>query len=336
MKKYLLWIVVMAIFMGLTPVFGETGTADKNVDRSPLKVTFIGGSSSGIWYMVLNGVTICINKSFPGSVVTVVPGSGLANITRINSHQADGSLVNSTISAWALEGHEPFKEKLTNIASVASLYPSQFQMVVDKKLGVKSLDEIISKKMKIRLSVDTPGSNATLTFNRILHEYGVTVDDFEKWGGKIINKNMDDSAAMFADGSIDGFCLLTLYPAAPIQEAAVNREIVMLPIKESIMDTLVEKYGYSRSTIPSNAYKFSTKDIPTLASYTVVLVPKDGDDEIAYKIARSIHENLGYLRTIHSALKDLTPEELAQNLGVPLHPGAKKYYQEAGILKKDK
>lgn len=328
--------LIFIFIFSLPLVYSEKGTPIQTMDREPLKITFIGGSPSGVWYMILNGVTVSINKSYPDSIVTVVPGASLANVARIDSRQGDCSLAHSAICAWALAGREPFKERLNNIAAVASLYPSHFQMVVDKKLGIQSIDEIVQKKLKIRLSVDQPGSAAALTFGRILNEYGVSYEDFERWGGKIFYKNMDDSANMLSDGLIDGYCMVTLYPASSFQEASLNKPLVMLPIKQSVITMLSEKFGYTKATIPAHTYKFNPKDIPTIASYTIIIVAKDSPDEISYKIARSIYENLDYLRSVHGALKDLTPEKLTQNLGIPLHPGAMKFYQEAGILKKDK
>jgi TRAP transporter TAXI family solute receptor len=307
--------------------------AAKYSDNQPLKITFAGGAPNGVWYIVTNGVTECVNRSYPGSVVTVVPGSSIANLIRINEGQTDLSLATSTISVTAAGGNEPFKEKLSNVATVASLYPAHFQLVVDKKLGITSMDELIDRKVKIRLSVDQAGSNTEVAFKQMLSEYGVTYEDIKSWGGEIISRDKVNSSNMLSDGLIDGFTNITLYPAPPIQEAAVNKELVLLSINPDVIDRLCQKYGYSKGVIPANTYNFNDRDVASFANNAVVIVPKNAPDEVAYKVARAISENLDYLRTAHVAMQDLTPEKLTRDTGVPLHQGALKYYQESGAIK---
>ena len=311
----------------------EAKSDTKSASAQPLQVTFAGSSPGGVWYMVMGGVTETINRSYPGSSVTVIPGDGVSNITRVADGQAQIGLTHSAIAAAAVAGNDPFKTKIDNIASVASLYPSQLQFVVTKKSGITSIEDIKNKKMKIRVSVDSPGSTGELAFKRMINEYGFTYDDLKSWGGQVIFKNMGDSSDMMSDGLLDGMSTMTLYPASPIEEVSVNVDLVLLPIKKEVCEGLAKKFGYGTDNIPKNTYKFQTLDASTISSYTIIVVPKNAPDELAYAIAKSIKENLDYLKSVHVAMKPLTPEQLIQNLGAPLHPGAQKYYKEVGILK---
>lgn len=302
-------------------------------DAQPLKLTFAGGQASGTWYLLTNGITECINKTYPGSIITVVPGSGVSNITRVNNKQADLSTSHSVVVVDALNGREPFEEKLGNVAALASFYTSSYQIVVDKKLGVNSFVDIISNKIKIKLSVDQLNSTAEVSFKRLLNEYGVTYDDFKEWGGEIVFRQKAESSDMLGDGYINGFGTLNPYPSPTIQEAEVNRDLVLLSIDPDIIERLSQKYGYGKGVIPANTYKNSNKDVTTFTSKAVIIIPRDAPDDVAYKVARSLHLNLDYLRSVHVAMKDLNPEYLAGSFGVPLHRGAEKYYREAGIIK---
>lgn len=311
----------------------DTKSDTKPASAQPLRVTFAGSSPGGVWYMVMGGVTETINRSYPGSSVTVIPGDGVSNVTRVADGQAQIGLTHSAIAAAAIAGNDPFKNKIDNIASVASLYPSQLQFVVTKKSGITSIEDIKNKKMKIRVSVDSPGSTGELAFKRMINEYGFTYDDIKSWGGQVIFKNMGDSSDMLSDGLLDGMSTMTLYPASPLEEASVHNDLVLLPIKKEVTEALAKKFGYGTDNIPKNTYKFQTLDASTISSYTIIAVPKNASDELAYSIAKSIKENLDYLKSVHVAMKTLAPEQLVQNLGTPLHPGAQKYYKEAGILK---
>lgn len=302
-------------------------------DTDPIKATIAGGEPSGAWYMLLNGVTECVNKSYPGSTVTAVPGNALSNVTRINSRQVDLALCHSVVAADAIQGNEPFEEKLSNVASVASFYPAYYQLVVDKKFGVTSLDEIIARKMKVHLSVDQVGSIAELSFKRLLNEYGVTYEDIKNWGGEIVFRNKADSSNMLADGYIDGYSTLALFPATHIQEASLSKDLVLLSINPTVIESLRQKYGYGKGVIPANTYKFNIKDFDTFTTLNILIIPKDAPDDIAYKAARSIHQNIDYLKSVHSAVKGMTTEDLARDSSVPLHKGAEKYYKETGLIK---
>ncbi|MEA4892350.1 MAG: TAXI family TRAP transporter solute-binding subunit [Peptococcaceae bacterium] len=299
----------------------------------PLKVTFAGSSPGGVWYMVMGGVTESINKSYPGSSVTVIPGDGVSNIVRVAGNQAEIGLSHSAIAASAISGDDPFDKTIDNIATAASLYPSQLQFVVTAKSGVQSIQQIMDEKMKIRISVDGPGSTGELAFRRMINEYGFTYDDIISWGGQVVYKNMGDSSDMLSDGLLDGMSTMTLYPASPITEAAINNDMVMLPVDPKICEALAQKYGYGTDGVPEGTYDFQTGEISTISSYTVICVPKNAPDETVYAIAKSIHENLDYLKSVHVAMNTLTPEKLVENLGAPLHPGAEKYYKEVGVLK---
>jgi hypothetical protein len=301
--------------------------------RQPIKATFAGSSPGGVWYMVMSGVSETISKSFPGSSITVIPGEGVSNVTRVAQNQAEIGLTHSAIAASALTGVDPFKQKFDNIATIAALYPSVLQFVVAKKTGVTSFDQFFTKKLKLKISVDSPGSTGELAFKRTIAEYGITYDMIKGWGGDVLFKNMGDSSDMVSDGRLDGFSTMTLSPASPFQEAALNKELVMLPIPPAIVDKLVQKHGYGKGSVAANAYKFNPTEITTIASYTVIIVPKNAPDALAYNIALSMKENFDYLKSVHVAMKDLKIEQLAQNLGAPLHKGAEKYYREIGALK---
>ena len=310
-----------------SPVYGAPA------GRQPLKATFAGSSPGGVWYMVMSGVTEAISKSFPGSSITVIPGEGVSNLTRVARNQAQIGLTHSAVAAAAIMGKDPFKERFENVATIASLYPSLLQFVVTKKSGVRSIDEIVAKKPRIRISVDSPGSTGELAFKRMIAEYGLTYEAIRKWGGEVLFKNMGDSSDMVSDGRLDGFSTMTLSPASPLQEASLNNELVLLPIKQTVIDQLVQKYGYGRGVIAPKTYKFSAAEVPSITSYTVVIVSRDAPEALGYSVALSIRENLDYLKSVHVAMKDLTAAKLIQNLGAPLHRGAERYYREIGLLK---
>jgi len=325
----LLFMVVVSAACAASDAGGSPQEAGSD---GPVKATLAGGSPTGMLFMVCTGVSECVNKSYPGSAVTIVPGSVAANVIRINDNEVDAGMAHSAMLFAAANGKAPYNEVLDNTAAVASLYSSTYQIVLNSRLGIDSFGEMIKNKEKVRLSIDQPGSSASVAFERLLGEYGATIEDFESWGGEIVQKSQEDSAAMLSDGFIDGYAMQTLCPARAIQESAAGQELTLLSFEPGIIGNMVDKYGYEWIIIPKEAYDFMDQDVESFSTNTVLTVPADAPDDLAYKLARSLVENIDYMREIHAGLKGLTPEGMASETGVPLHPGAEKYYREIGIL----
>ncbi len=333
-RKRLLLILMAGLLILITGCSEPSADAENDMAASdaPVTITLGGASTSGMMFIICSGISECVNKSYPGSSVTIVPGSSAANVIRINAGELDVATTHAVVLHSAANGTAPYDEKMDNAAAIASFYSSTYQIVIDKSLGISSFGEIIEKKVKIRISVDQQGSAASLAFDKLLEAYGVTREEFEAWGGSILLKTQSESASMLADGAIDAYGLQTLWPATAIQENAVAKDIALLPIEAAIVRDLTENYGYAPITIPTGTYDFLDEDYATFSTSTVLIVPADSSEDTAYKLTRSLVENIEYMNQVHAGLNGLTAERMMQDTGVPLHPGALKYYKEKGVL----
>lgn len=327
-----------ALVLTLALVFFLGGCGNNDIDSSSeieediLNITMLGGSPTGVWYMVTTGISECVNKTYPGSIVQITPGGAAANLPRIGNNEMETGMTHNILALAAKNGKDPFNEKFENITSVASFYSSAFQFVVDENLGITTFDEIINNKMKIKISIDKPGSSAQVLFLRMIEEYGITLEEMESWGCEIYFKSFADSSGMFSDGLIDGFGINTLAPAPPIVESAVGKDMVLLDMNMQKMEILSQKYGYSIYRIPADTYDFLDREVPTIAATSILIASKDVSEDKIYKLTKSIVENIEYMQDVHSALAVLTSKSLTENLGVDMHPGAYRYYKEIGIV----
>ncbi|MBN2285897.1 MAG: TAXI family TRAP transporter solute-binding subunit [Tissierellales bacterium] len=301
-------------------------------DESPINISVLGGSPSGVFFMIVNGISECINKTYPGSIVQIMPGGVVTNPIQVNAGTVDTGMSHNIFTFAATNGMSPYEAPLSELRTIASFYDSCLQMVLTEDMGVKSFDEIIENKVKIRLSIDKPDSSGAAAFNRMIAEYDMTIADMEAWGCQILNKNFEDSVSMLGDGSIDGFCISTLAPAPPIVESSINKKLTIIEMNPQKIKSLCDRYGYTEVVIPAGTYEFHDRDFIVPAATTVLTISANASDETAYKIAKSIHQNLDYMQSVHSALQQMSPESMVQKLGAPLHPGAEMYYREAGLL----
>jgi hypothetical protein len=124
------------------------------------------------------------------------------------------------------------------------------------------------------------------------------------------------------------------HPAA-MQIVTIN-DVRMLPLPDKVIKGMT-KLGWAPAEIPANTFKGQTTPVKTVKAATNVIVSADVPDDVVYTITKTIVENAPKLRTLHAALGEFDPKKAADpilNGNCPLHPGAVKYYKEAGLLKK--
>jgi TRAP transporter TAXI family solute receptor len=249
----------------------------------------------------------------------------------VSNKEAELSLTHSVIAVAGVKGEDPFDQAYPNVQGVAAFYGSPLQFAVSPKLGLTSIGDIKDNKAPIKLAVGDPGSTGELATKRILEAYGMTYADIESWGGQILFKDMGEAAAMYGDDIINGFTLLTLAPNGPLQQVASNKEIQLLPVEQDKIQQMIDHFGYASALIPKEAYAFLSADIPSFQSQVVLITSDDRPEQEIYQITKGLLENIDYLRSIHTNLKDLQPSDMV-GTAVELHPGAARAYKEAGVL----
>ena len=97
----------------------------------------------------------------------------------------------------------------------------------------------------------------------------------------------------------------------------------------------VEKIGspYVSVVIPANTYDGQAEDVQTAAVGNFLITHDGVSEEAAYQMTKLLFENLPALAAAHAAAKAIDPAKALDGMPIPLHPGAERYYKEAGILK---
>lgn len=108
----------------------------------------------------------------------------------------------------------------------------------------------------------------------------------------------------------------------------------LLPIDEEVVETITNKYGHTKFFITNEDYDFVTTDSLTFGNVGITIMREDVPEETVCKITKTIGDNLDYFYDVDQVLKVVTQERMWQVIHeVPLHPRAKRYYQENGVLK---
>ncbi|MGB7306087.1 MAG: TAXI family TRAP transporter solute-binding subunit [Burkholderiaceae bacterium] len=263
---------------------------------------------------------IAIAQSANGSV---------ANVNAIQSGTAESGLAQSDVAFWGYNGTGVFegKKKLEKLRFLASLYPEHIHIVLPKDSPVKTLKDLEGK----RIGVGLPASGAQVGALLILNAVGL-----EKGKNFIAEElNTSQSAERIQDGQLDAFLTVTGAPSSGIAQLASVSGMRLLPITQEVRDAVVKKAPfYFSSPIKANSYEGQKEDVMTLAVGAQWLVSADQPDELVYGIAKALWSDPTKKMLRHHAKgKDVTAESALEGAGIPIHPGAERFYKEAGLLK---
>ena len=197
--------------------------------------------------------------------------------------------------------------------------------------------ELIEKKYPIKMAIGRPGTGPKTYAAYTLEAYGSSFDELEAWGSKLFPGSSSMGARAIGDGIAEAAFQVGSVPQVPINELSTRKKIKMMTVTEPDIQAKMAKIGFSYDAIPGGTYNFASQDTPTMGVPYIVIVLRSMDDQTAYDITKSMWNNKDFLMAGYQDFRNvLTPEyvqALAKDFPDQLHPGAKKYWVEQGILK---
>lgn len=298
-----------------------------------------GGSVGGGWYTLAAGIVELIKSEIPEINIKVIPGAGFTNPSRVDSGDIQFAMSSTDKDAMALEGKDPYEYTHKNIRSIgASFSDNYIHVIVPKDMKINVFDEVLINKIPIKIGVSPLGTGEELGLRRCLEHYGYTYDDIKAWGGSIFYAGYADAVNLYKDRHIDLYYTHLAPPAASIIEMTSYRPSKLIPISKDLVKLFSELGFYSiesgKAHLPKDMYPSLTdEDVVTTGFGTHIMVNKDVDEDLVYKITKIICENTDRLHQIHSSTEIFDPKTSWQNVTIPLHNGAKRYYKEVGYMK---
>jgi TRAP transporter TAXI family solute receptor len=203
---------------------------------------------------------------------------------------------------------------------------------VTKSSGYESLDDIFRKKRPVRLLTNTGG--LPLLEKMILPFYGLTIDDIKKWGGNVLVLAYADWPGTMRDGHADAMFNPHALPSSQLGQVTQYMSMKLLSLPKDLRDNIENQHNLGQGIIPKTTYPKAQKDdVRTNTRSQSLLVSAKVSDGIVYEILRIFDDNLKEIRQIHPTFANFDLKTASQFSGVPLHAGAKRYYQEKGYMK---
>lgn len=311
--------IAMATVLGLS-IAGAPAFADDvpvSIGSNPV------GNTAYQWAA---GISDLVNRKVDGVQMTAEGTKGyVANVRLMLNKDIESGFSNSKLAYEAYKAEGDYADiEPGQILSWMSIAPIVQHVVVLAGSDIQSLDDLKGK----RVGMGQPGGTSMLDAEILLDAIGlVPGEDFKDFRVKL--PAMVD---MLGDGQIDAFMWNGSIPLPPIIKLKAKKDIRFLPIPTAVSDAIRTKFAaYSEGDLPANTYANQPEAIPSYRLGNVLLIRADVPEEIVYQATKTVMENLDHMATVHPAWKRVSADSILGGFNAPLHPGALRYFREAGI-----
>lgn len=300
--------------------------------QPPPPVTTIGtGAVGGNYQMIGHAIARAGNAASQAGSVRIVDEVSAGSVENIKA-VLDGTMTFGIAQAdhqyQALQGLEEFADQgpRSKLRSVFALYPEAVTLIAGADSGIESISDLRGK----RVDIGQPGSGTRQNAISALSAAGLD------WQTDIqaLDNDPEERLAMLMHSQLDAFFYTVGHPNTDIKFATYSVRGARFIALENI-DTLIGSNPYyAAAVIPANLYEraYNTDDTATVAVKATLVTSVDVPDQTVYELTRAVFENLEQIAEYRPVMAEVTRDSMLQGLTAPIHPGALRYYKEAGIV----
>ncbi len=298
--------------------------------QQKVMLTFSSGPTGGSWIPMAGGVAEIVKKKFPELDVQVEPGAALVNMEKIRNDKADLGWSMTNVLYDAREGRGQWAGKKTDKALyVATMYPNVWQLVVPADSDIRTVKDLKGKPVALPARGNTSLADG---WENILKVNGLTLNDLgpKSYGPVSSNAEAMKNRQAMAVG------WFTVVPGSFILDLGSTMKLRMLGVSEEEFAKLQQlNPGFVRHVIKAGTYADQgiADDVHTFQSPTILIASSRTPADVIYKVTRAIAEGRADLGNVTKAMQGVTLADMGRDYGLPYHPGAARYWKEAGVLK---
>lgn len=316
---------------------GSTDSASGGSSGQAVTLDLVTGSTGTSWYSYGATFAEVLPRGLPsGSMVNAVAeGGATSNPIQVANGTYQLGIGYNLSDKWAFNGESLYTEPYENLRGIAGYLDTFYYIaVVRSDAGWTDLADVAANHTPINISVLPAGNMGNIVASMIFEYYGMTFDDIISWGGKVEYADWSTSVENLKDGRTDFICHNITQGHAAVTELASTVDMTFIQFPQDMIDTFVGEKGFSPETLPAGCFKGQDTDIRTFGVTSTLFCTTELPDDAAYGIAKALCENVEDVKAGHTALQRFTAESASDpaGMGIPLHPGAEKYYKEAGLL----
>ena len=290
-------------------------------------INVLTGGTSGVYYPMGVALTQIWGKALPDAKVSVQSTKASAenlNLLQAGRGEVGFALGDAVSDAYKGDAESGFATPLTKLRGLAGIYPNYIQIVASADSGIKTLADLKGK----RVSVGAPKSGTELNARAVLKAAGIAYKDL----GKVEYLPFGESVELMKNRQLDVTLQSAGLGVASLRDLASAVKIVIVEIPADVIAKIGDA-AYQAASIPANTYEGQTQAVPTVAIQNFLITHTGVSNDTVYKMTKAMWENTDALAAAHAAGKLIKRETAVKGMPLPLHPGAEKYYKEAGLLK---
>lgn len=320
-------LIIVAVFV--LAACGNNSDGNNSDVKDKVKLTAGSGTTGGVYYPYMGELSTLFenNINIDGFTVNVsASGGSVENIGKTISGDFDLSLAQNNLMNDAIKGEGEFEGigSVDNIGVIASLFPEVVQVVTLKSKNINTLQDLKGK----RIGVGAPGSGNKEASELLLSLAGINDGDYSAY-----EEGFSDAKSKLQDGNIDAAIVVNAVPASTVEELqSTTKELKFLELDKDIIKEFVTNHQYTEYKMEAGTYEWQNENLNTVAFMGMLIANTDQvSEEIAYEITKSLFEHSEDMKIAQAKL--ISKDAAFTGVGtLPLHPGAKKYYEEEGML----
>jgi len=253
-------------------------------------------------------------------------GASVGNVKLLGTKDIESAFVAADILDAAYNGKAQFAgAPLKNVRALGALYPETVQLITRGDSGINSVKDLKGKS----ISSGAPGSGQYQLVTDLLRVNGMTRNDVKE-----DSSSFTQAVDKIKDGNLHATLITAGVPTAAVTDFAQSHSLKVIPLAGAeIANLLKEQPYYTQVQLPANSYKGQTAAVPTLAVMAIWATHDGVPENVAYEVTKALFENTAIMGQVHVQGKNISLNNATSVAGVPLHPGALRYYKEKGLVK---
>ena len=310
---------VAGAFVALGLMFGSSAIAETylSIGSNPV------GNTAYQWAA---GISELVNKNVPGVKAAAEGTKGyVANVQLMLDGKVEAGFSNTRLAYEAHHSQGSYKgQKQGQIVGWMSVKPIYMQVIVKADSDIKSLSDLRGK----RVGMGQPGGTSMLDADLLMETVGLTPgQDFTEFRVKL--PTMVD---MLGDNQLDALIWSGTPPMPPVIKLKSQHDVRFLDIPRDISEKIMKvSPAYTKGDLKANVYADQPNEVKSYMLGNVLLIKADMPEEIVYQATKAVMENLDFMATVHPAWKTVQKDAIVNGFTIPVHPGALRYYREAGV-----
>ncbi|MFS4439228.1 TAXI family TRAP transporter solute-binding subunit [Paracoccaceae bacterium GXU_MW_L88] len=295
--------------------------AQEDREGWPSSMTVGTASQGGTYFIYGTGLAAMISQNLDVNASAEVTGGPVQNATLVQTgdHQIGLVTMGPAYEAWSGNSELAPGVEHTNLRALFPMYQTPFEAVALTSTGIDDVAKLDGQ----RVSVGPAGGTAATYWPRFYEVLGISPN--------VSFAGASDSTGQVKDGLIDAFTFAAGVPISAFSQIAAENDVNIFGFTEEqrnqILEAMPEVAAYD---IPDDMYP-GVAGHGTVAMWNFATASVDMPESLAYEITKMVMEGNEAMVQIHAAAKETLPENVDKNTFLPYHPGAVRYFDEAGI-----